>query len=103
MMRGWGDQRRFYKQVIWLFNETFRDENSRIPKNTVARTVQRFEETGSVINCPKSGRPLTVINDNKALDVSLSFVEYTNTSINRVPQQHQIGATSVHTILKKNK
>lgn len=102
-MPGWGDQRRYYKRLMRLFNETFRHENSRTSKSTVGCTIQRFEKTGSVINRSKSGWPPTVTNDDKALDVLLSYVEDPNTSINRVSQQHSVGAASVHTILKKNK
>jgi len=65
------------------------------------RTIQRFEETG-IRNCSKSDRLATATNENKALDVLQSFVEDPHTSINRVAQ-HEIGVTSVHKILKKNK
>jgi len=43
------------------------------------------------------------MNENKALDVLQSFVEDPYTSIIRVAQQHEIGATSVRKILKKKK
>jgi len=91
MMRGWDDQQRRYKQVMRLFNETFRNGNNRISKTTVVRTIQRFEESGSVRNRSKSDRLATVTNENKALDVLQSFVEDPHTSINRVVQQHEIG------------
>ncbi|KYN12128.1 hypothetical protein ALC57_15708 [Trachymyrmex cornetzi] len=44
MLRGWGDQQRGYKTVMRLFNENFRNENNRISKSTVNRTIQRFED-----------------------------------------------------------
>jgi len=62
-------------------------------------TIQRFEE--SVRNRPKSDRPATATNENKALNVLQSFVEKTHISINFVAQQHEIGSASVHKILKK--
>jgi len=37
-----------------LFNETFRNENNRISKTTIVRTIQRFEESDSVRNHSKS-------------------------------------------------
>jgi len=39
MIRRWGDQQRGYKQVMRLFNKTFRNENNRISKTTVVRTI----------------------------------------------------------------
>jgi len=65
-----------------LFNETVRNENNRISKTTIMRTIQRFEESGSDRNRAKSGRPATATNENKVLDVLQSFVEDANTSIN---------------------
>jgi len=74
-MRGWGDQQRSCKQIVRLFNETFLNENNRISKTTIVRTIQRFEESDSVRNCPKSGRPATATSKNKALDL-LSKIFY---------------------------
>jgi len=48
IMRGWGDQQRDHKQVMQLFNKTFRNKNNRISKTTVVRTIQRFEISDSV-------------------------------------------------------
>jgi len=66
----------------------------------IERTIQRFEETG-IRNCSKSDRLATATNENKVLDVLQSFVEDPHTFINCVAQQHEIGAASVHKILKK--
>ncbi|KAL6254746.1 hypothetical protein P5V15_014072 [Pogonomyrmex californicus] len=66
-----------------LFNEILRNENNKISKITVARTIEHFEEIDSVRNRPKS-----------ALDILQSFVKNSHTSINRVAQQHEIGAAS---------
>jgi len=57
MMREWDDQQKGYKQVMRLFNETFRNENNRISKITVVHIIQRFEENDSVRKRPKS-RPV---------------------------------------------
>ncbi|KYN18348.1 hypothetical protein ALC57_09344 [Trachymyrmex cornetzi] len=103
MMRGWGNQQRRYKTVKRLFNENFRNENNRISKSTVTRTIQRFEDIGSVKSGSKSGRRKTATNNDKALDVLQSFVENPHISINRVAQEHEIGHASVSKILKLNK
>jgi len=67
-----------------LFSETFCNENNRISKTTVVRTIQRFEESGNVRNRPKFGRLATATNEDKALAILQSFVKEPHTSINRV-------------------
>jgi len=84
-----------------LFNEISHNENNKISKIIVVRTIQRFKKRSSVKNCPKSGRSATATNENKALDVLQSFIEDFHTSINRVAQQYEIGVVSVHKILQK--
>jgi len=48
-----------------LFHETFRNENNKISKTIIMRTNQRFKESGSVRNRPKSGRLAITTNENK--------------------------------------
>jgi len=62
-MRGWGDNQRSLEAVRVLFNETFLNRNESISKNTVKRTINRFNETGSVIDLPRSGRSATATNE----------------------------------------
>lgn len=70
---------------------------------TVERTVKRFEETGSVKNRPKTGKPASAINEEKALDVLQSFIENSQTSVRRTAQKHEITPMSLYKILKRNK
>lgn len=79
MMRGWGDNERSYAAVVRLFNETY--PNRRINKSTVLKTIERFRETGSVKNRPKSGRPLSATNEEKQLDVMQTFIEDPNSTV----------------------
>ncbi|EFN66068.1 hypothetical protein EAG_02324 [Camponotus floridanus] len=55
MMRGWGENERTHDEVTVLFNETFRIGQPGIVRSTVAKTIQRFNETGSVKDKPKVG------------------------------------------------
>lgn len=103
MMRGWGDRQQGYKTVQRLFNAEFRDENNKISKSTVVKTIQRFEETGSVKDRPKTGRPKTATNDQKSLEILQSFVEDPNTSLRRVSLRHEISLGSASKIMKMNK
>lgn len=48
MIRGYGDRIRSLEEVRRLFNDTF-PERDPISRSTVSRTIQRFEETGSIL------------------------------------------------------
>lgn len=103
MMRGWGDQVRGYNSVTRLFNEHFREKNNKISKSTVVRTVQRFEETGSVKDRPKSGRPKVATSEENSLHVLQSFVEDPNISLRRVALAQDNSLGSASKIMKINK
>lgn len=102
MMRGYGDRLRSYSEVTELFNNEFPNRINPISRGTVARIVQRFTETHSVKNRPRSGRPVTVDEDKK-LDVMQSFVENPHLSMRGAALEHSISHTSVKTILHTNK
>jgi len=63
MMRGWSDNQRSLETMRVLFNETFLDRNKSISKNTVKRMIDRFNETGSVTDLPRSACPATATNE----------------------------------------
>lgn len=101
MMRGYGDRKRSYSEVANLFNDTF-PNHSPVHKATVQKTVKRFEETGGVKDRYRTGRPKTVMNDNKTLDVMQSFVEDPHTSSRRAAQVHDVSHSSILRVLNKN-
>lgn len=101
IMRGWGDLRRSLNDVVALFNQSFREGMTPISKSTVSRTVSRFEQTGSVKDRLRSGRPSTATNDEKSLEVLQSCYEDRETSIRNIAQELDISVGSVHTVLKK--
>lgn len=103
MMRGWGNQTRGYKQVAQLFNEELRDADHKISKSTVIRTVQRFEDIGSVKNRPKSGGPKIATNEDKSIEFLQSFVENPHISLRRAALEHDISLGSASKIMKINK
>jgi len=70
---------------------------------TVQRAVRRFNDTGTVRDLPKSGRPRSAGNKEKSLDVLLLFTEDPHTSVRRTAQEHEISKSSVHNILKRAK
>lgn len=103
MIRGWGDHQQGYKTVHRLFNAEFRDQNNQIAKSTVVKTIRRFEETGSVKDRPRTGRPKSSTNEEKSLEVLQSFVEDPSFSLRRVSAAHDISIGSSSKILKINK
>lgn len=101
MMRGFGDRVRSYEEVKDLFNDTFPLRNP-ISKSAVGKTVQRFEETGSVHNRPKPGRPTSAMNEETSLDVLQSVVEDPHVSTSTVSRAVGISQRSVLRVLHKN-
>lgn len=98
-MRGYGDRERSYQEVANLFNITFPDREP-ISKSTAYRTVDRFLRTGSIKDEPRSGRPKTAANDEKSLEILLSFEDDSHTSIRKVAQQTQSNKSIVQRVLK---
>lgn len=68
MMRGFGVRARSYEEVTNLWNDSFPFCDT-ISNPVVRKTVQRFEETCSVNNRSKLGRPKLVSNEETTLDV----------------------------------
>lgn len=103
MIRGWGDQVRGYKTVHRIFNAEFREGNNKISKTTVITTIRRYEETGSVKDRPRSGRPKEATNEEQSLATLQSFVEDPSISLRRVSEEQGISRGSVAKIMKLNK
>jgi len=88
MMRGWGDYQRSLETVQVLFNETFLDRNEPISKNTVKKTIDRFNETGSVTDLPRSS--CNSHNEKNQLNVALSVIEDPHSTVRKLHQQHNL-------------
>ena len=70
----YGDERRSFAQAVILFNE-MHPERELIFKSTLSKTLRRFNETGSVKERPKPGRPKTATNYENALNALLDTTE----------------------------
>lgn len=101
MIHGYGDRIRSLEEVRRLFNYTF-PERDPISRSTVSRTIQRFEETGSIKDRPRSGRPQIATDEETSVDILQSFVEDPHTSVKSVASQLEISCGSVRTVLKRN-
>lgn len=100
MMRGWNDRQRSYNEVRQLFNETFRRNGIPISKTSVSRLIRKFNDTGSVKDRPRPGRPQTATNEEMQMDIALSFVEDPHLSTRRAALHHDVSHMSVHRCLK---
>jgi len=89
MMRGWSGVRRSFMQVKDFLNEILRNGLTLISKSTVERTVKRFEDTGSVKDRPRTGRPITATTEEKSLYVLQSIVEDPHCILRKVAQEHK--------------
>lgn len=102
MMRGYGDRIRSYNEVTHLFNDSFPGRNP-ITRSAVEKTIKRFEETGSVKNRPRSGRPKSATTDERCLEVLQSIVENPHASTTSLSTQFEISQSSVCKILHQHK
>lgn len=101
-IRGFGDRQRSFNETKHLFNDTFPDRPP-ISKSTVIRTIQRFDQTGTCKDRQRSGRPRTVANEEKSLEIMQHFVEEPNQSLRKVSSQSDVGFVSVRNVLISNK
>ncbi|KAJ8913297.1 hypothetical protein NQ315_010964, partial [Exocentrus adspersus] len=100
MMRGWGDRERSYEEVVHLFNDTFHVGQTQIHNSTVSRTINRFLETSTNKDRPKSGRPKTQTTEDRQGEVAQSFIENRRLSINKASQRLGMSRFSVYKNLK---
>lgn len=103
VFRGYGDKTRSYREVCELFNARYPDR--RIKKSTVCRTLQRYEQTRSIKNVSRSGRPKTATSDENKLNVLLQLEENPRTSLAQqsLNLNQEISKASVNRILKQEK
>jgi len=70
--------------------------------NTIRVTVTRFNDTGSVRNHVKAGRPVAAADENNQLNVALSIQENPHNSIRKIQQQHDLSYGTTRRILTKH-
>lgn len=75
---GYGDWKRSHDEASSL---DLNPECPPISRSTVTRLVTKFNETGSVKDFPRSGRPKSATNEDKTLDVLLDVQDNPKTSI----------------------
>lgn len=101
IMRGYGDRKRTYAEVVGIFNNDHPDRN--ISKSTVHRTVQRFINAGRTKSMDKPGRPKVATNDDNKLNVLLALEENPHVSTTQLALRNGISQKSVLDILNSEK
>jgi hypothetical protein len=69
--------------------------------NAVRRLIEKFCETGSVLDAERSGKP-SRINDKKLMDISYSMPRSPSKSLRKLVQEKDMGLTTTHTAVREN-
>jgi transposase len=73
--------------------EQFAEKFPETPKphrNAVRRLIEKFRETGSVLDAERSGKPFK-LNDKKLMDISDSMPRSASKSLRKLAQEKNIG------------
>jgi hypothetical protein len=69
-------------------------------RNAVRRLIEKFRETGSVLDAERSGRP-SELNDKKLMDISDSMLRSPLESLRRLAQGEDIGLATAHKAVRE--
>lgn len=76
--------------------------NRRLPnRRNVRRLYTKFQQTGSVADAPRAGRPRSMTTEANMETVALSYVEEANVSARRLARELQISDRSIRRMLKR--
>lgn len=102
MMVGYGNRRRTQQEVCELFNQTHPNRPT-ITQSCVSKLVNKFNETGSVKDRPRSGRPKIAAGGEKALDILIDVHDNPNRSLRQIALDHNVSHQSVKKVFKSEK
>lgn len=97
IMVGYGDKLRSHEEACALFNEVH-NERAPISRSTVSRVVARYQETRSVKDAPRSGRPK--VNNDTKLNALLTLHETPHTTTTEIARQENVSQSFVAKFLK---
>jgi transposase len=86
-----------------LVQEQFAEEFPETPvphRNAVRRLIEKFRETGSVLDAKRSGRP-SKLNDKKLMDISDSMLHSPSKSLRKLAQEKDIGLATAHKAVRE--
>jgi transposase len=83
--------------------EQFAEKFSETPvphRNAFRRLIEKFRETGSVLDAERCGRP-SKLKDKKLMDISDSMLRSPSKSLRKVAQEKDIGLATAHKAVRK--
>jgi hypothetical protein len=99
LLQTWWKTNRKLQEVITAFTETF--PGIQPPTRQVIHNFNtRFEETGSVADSPRSGRPRSARSEENLQTVAQAFVHSPNKSIRTASRELEITRSSLHLMLR---
>jgi transposase len=81
-----------------LVQQQFAEQFPQTPvpyRNAVRRPIEKFRETGSVLDAERSGRP-SEVNDKKLMDISDCMLRSASKSLRKLAQEKDIGLATAH-------
>lgn len=100
IMIGCGDKMRSQLEVCEMFNNVYPDQQ--ITQSTVSKIYHKFEETGSVKDVQRSGRPKK-LNNYSGREIMLDLRENPINSMRKLAQHHDVSKSIIHRYVKKQK
>lgn len=99
VLKHWWTSGKTYQVVYAAFQNEYPDE--KVPsRQAIHQLANKFAETGSVDDAPRSGRPTTVRTEENKQLVSETFFQNHQTSQRRASIQLDISRTSLQRIMK---
>jgi transposase len=83
--------------------EQFADKYPETPvphRNAVRRLIEKFCETGSVLDAERSGRP-SKLNYKKLMDFSDSMLRSSSKSLGKLAQEKNVGLATAHKAVRE--
>jgi transposase len=86
-----------------LVQEHFSEKFPETPvphRNSVRRIIEKFRETGSVLDAERSERP-SKLNDKNLMDICDSMMRSPSKSLRKLEQEEDIGVATAHTAVRE--
>jgi transposase len=75
-------------------------ETPLLHRKAVRRLIEKFRETGSVLDAERSGRP-SEVNDKKLMDLSDDMLQSASKSLCKLAQEKDIGLVTAHKAVRE--
>jgi len=101
-MVGYGDRKRTQQEVCDLFNQRYPNRVA-ITQSCVSKLVKKYNETGTVKDRRRSGRPKAATGGDVGLNVLIDLQDNPKQSLRQLSLNHHVSFQSVLNLLKREK